>query len=153
MKNTLIVNHTNRTIVMDRTFAKFAANTRTEEYAHLQQVRLDYPKYKVVQRHIKTNDDKNTYKGLTYKYMEDYMLTHGDTETRLANLNEYNELRVISECHSKAYRYPYIKSWFLNKFPEIVTYGKDEAPQVIEQGVRLPDSKANQAQLPAAATA
>ena len=73
MKNTLFVNHVNRTIVMDRTFAKYAANTRTEEYAHLQQVRQDYPTYEVVQRHIKTNENKNTYKGLTYEYMEDYI--------------------------------------------------------------------------------
>ena len=34
MKNTLTINHTNRTIVMDRMFAKYAANTFTEEYAH-----------------------------------------------------------------------------------------------------------------------
>ena len=58
MKNTLTVNHFNRTIVMDRTFARYAANTMTEEYAHLQRVRQDYPTYQVVQRHIKTNQDK-----------------------------------------------------------------------------------------------
>ena len=134
MKNTLFINHDRRTIVMDRTFAKYAANTRTEEYAHLQRVRQDYPEYKVVQRHIKTNDDKNTYKGLTYKYMEDYIMTHGDTDTVLANFNEYKEKRLISECQSKPFRYPVIKSWFLEKFPEIVNFGKDEDPQVIEQG-------------------
>ena len=134
MKNTLTVNHFNRTIVMDRTFAKYAANTRTEEYAHLQQVRQDYPTYEVVQRHIKTNENKITYKGLTYEYMEDYILTHGDTNTVLANMREYNEKKLISECHSKAFRYPVIKSWFLNKFPEIVSFATDNKPTVFEQG-------------------
>ena len=88
----------------------------------------------MVQRHIKTNDNKNTYKGLTYEYMEEYIMTHGDTDTSLANLKEYSELRLISECHSKPFRYPVIKSWFLNKFPEIVNYGKENKPQVLEQG-------------------
>ncbi len=101
---------------MDRTFAKYSANTFTEEYAHLQKVRLDYPTYQVVQRHIRTNDEKKTYKGLTYDYMEDYILTHGTEETRLANYKEYAEKRVISECHGKAFRYPVIKKWFLEKY-------------------------------------
>ena len=55
MKNVLKISHTDRTIVMDRTFAKFAENTMSPEYAHLQQVRQDYPTYTVVQRHIKKN--------------------------------------------------------------------------------------------------
>ena len=123
MTNTLTINHANRTIIMDRTFAKFAANTMTEEYAHLQNVRRDYPNYQVVQRHIRTNSNKKTYKGLTYEYMEDYIMTHGPNETRLANYKEFNEMRVISECHGKAFRYPVIKIWFMEKYPEIANYG------------------------------
>ena len=123
MKNTLKINHANRTIIMDRTFAKFAANTFTEEYAHLQQVRRDYPNYQVVQRHIRTNSGKKTYKGLTYEYMEDYILTHGSKEERIVNFNDYTEMRVIAECHGKAFRYPLIKSWFLDKYPEIADFG------------------------------
>ena len=75
MKNTLKLNHENHTIVMDRTFAKYAENTRSEEYAHLQQVRRDYPEYEVIRRTIKRNSSKKTYNGLTYEWMEDYILT------------------------------------------------------------------------------
>ena len=57
MTNTLKLNHENRTIVMDRTFAKYAEDTRSKEYAHLQQVRWDYPTYQVIQRHIKRKED------------------------------------------------------------------------------------------------
>ncbi len=67
MINKLTVNHANRTIVMDRTFAKFAADTASVEYARLQQVRRDYPNYQVIQRHIRQNAAKKTYKGLTYQ--------------------------------------------------------------------------------------
>ena len=119
MKNTLRLNHAKRTIVMDKTFAKFAANTMSAEYAHLQQVRQDYPLYTVVQRHIRKNTKQEHYHGLTYRYMEDYITTHGSAEDRRI----YDEKKLISECHSKSFRYPVIKSWFLERFPEIKNFG------------------------------
>ena len=120
----LTINHADRLIVMDRTFAKYAANTLNVEYTHLQQVRNDYPEYTIIQRHIKTKKDKNSYHGLTYTYMESYIMTHGTEETRLANFKEYTEKRLISECHSKGFRYPLIKKWFLEKYPEIMAYAQ-----------------------------
>ena len=39
---------------------------------------------------------------------------------------EYRELRLISECHCKARRYPAIKSWFLKKYPEIEEFGQEK---------------------------
>ena len=127
MKNTLRLNHTNRTIVMDRTFAKFAANTMSQEYAHLQRVRMDYPTYTVELRHIKKAPAKECYRGLTYTYMKDYIIARGTKE----DLETYNEMKLISECHSKAFRYPTIKAWFLERFPEIKQFGvrEDTEPQ------------------------
>lgn len=119
MKNTLKLNHNDRTIVMDRTFAKFATNTASEEYAHLQQVRRDYPTYTVVQRHIKKNAAKECYRGLTYTYMDAYIKSHGSAD----DLHTYNEMMLISKCHSKGFRYPTIKAWFLERFPEIKKFG------------------------------
>ena len=40
---------------------------------------------------------------------------------------EYNELRLISECHCKARRYPKIKKWFLKKYPEVEKFGTEES--------------------------
>ena len=62
MKNTLKINHAERTITMDRTFSKNAENTMSAEYAHLQSVRRDYPTYTVVRRQIKKNPNKECYK-------------------------------------------------------------------------------------------
>jgi hypothetical protein len=104
---------------MDRTFAKNAENTRSEEYAHLQAVRKDYPDYTVTLKTIKKNPNKESYKGLTYDYMEDYILTHGSEEEILENFAEYKELRLIAKCHSRSMRYPTIKRWFLEKYPAI----------------------------------
>ena len=124
MKNTLRVNSNARVLVMDRTFAKYAANVRNEEYAILQQARQDYPTYAVVTRRIKRDPNRETYAGLTYQYMENYILTHERADTVDKVMAEYRELRLISECHCKARRYPAIKSWFLKKYPEIEEFGQ-----------------------------
>ena len=124
MKNTLKLNHAKREIVMDATFARNAENTMSPEYAHLQNVRRDYPEYAVIRRTIKRNANKESYKGLTYEFMETYILSHGTSETRIANLREFNEMRLIAECHSQAFRYPVIKSWFLDMYPEVKNFGK-----------------------------
>ena len=134
MKNILKIDHAKRIIVMDRTFDKMSKNTLSKEYAHLQQVRKDYPTYAVIQRQIKKNSNKETYNGLTYEYMEGYIMTHGSVETIQANLREFEEMRLISKCHSKAFRYPVIKSWFLQKYPEIAKFGVCGAPKTEEIG-------------------
>lgn len=133
MKNTLKICHEDGTIVMDATFAKKSANTMSAEYAHLQQVRRDYPTYTVKTRHIKRNSNKKTYDGLTYAYMENYIRTHGTKEERQATLEEFNEMILISKCHSKAKRYPTIKHWFLEKYPAIANFGMP-TEQTIEEG-------------------
>ena len=130
MKNILKIDHPTKTITMDRTFAKNAENTRSEEYAHLQNVRRDYPHYTVVRRQIKPNPNKECWKGLTYEYMENYIKTHGTEDERKSNLKEYEELRLISECHSTCKRYPTIKKWFLAKYPEIAEFGMFASEEV-----------------------
>ena len=139
MKNTCKVSHAKREIVMDALFARNAENTLSPEYAHLQNVRRDYPAYAVVRRTIKRNANKESYKGLTYEYMETYILSHGKQETRLANLREFNEMRLIAECHSKAFRYPVIKSWFLEMYPEVKNFGtKVEAVAEEQEETEIP---------------
>ena len=123
MKNTLKIDFVNGRIVMDRTFAKNCTNTASDEYTQLQRVRLDYPNFKVYTRHIKKNTKKESYKGLTYAYMEDYIRRHEEGEKLREVLTEYSELRLIAECHSTGHRYPTIKKWFLAKYPEVSGFG------------------------------
>ena len=123
MKNTLKIDFDTKTIIMDRTFAKKVEDTRSDEYLHLQTVRKDYPDYRVIARQIKRNPDKKTYSGLTYEYMENYILGHGsDAEVQEA-LSEYRELRQIAKCHGKGKGYPVIKQWFLERYPKIEDFG------------------------------
>ena len=51
------------------------------------------------------------------------------------NLAEYEELLLLSECHSRSRRYPAIKRWFLEMYPEVVTYGSvEERPKILQIG-------------------
>lgn len=123
MKNTLKIDYKNNKIIMDNTFAKNACDTKSDEYAHLQQVRRDYPNYEVVLRTIKKNHNKNTYSGLTYDYMKNYILKYEPVETRKMVLDELEEMIDISLCQNKSRRYPTIKKWFLEKYPKIANFG------------------------------
>ena len=62
------------------------------------------------------------YRGLTYEYMERYIATHN-----VDMMKVFDELRLISECHSV--RYPTIKNWFLETFPEVAQFGVAEVEE------------------------
>lgn len=139
MKNTLKIDFAKERIIMDRTFAKNAQNTNSPEYAHLQQVRQDYPTFTVMLRTIKKNPNKECYKGLTYEYMFDYIMKYEPVETRRDVLTELDDMIFISKCHSKAKRYPVIKNWFLEKYPEILEFGMPTIDVPVENKVaKLP---------------
>lgn len=118
-------------LLMDKAFAKNASIVGSREYEMLQDARKAYPEYKVKTRKIKRNEAKECYKGLTYDFMEDYILTHEPAETLDEVFNEFSEMLLISQCHSKAFRYPVIKRWFLDKYPEIKRYGMPKPKVVI----------------------
>lgn len=110
-------------IVMNKTFVKMAENPMSDEYAMLQTIRQDYPLFQVRVREIRKNPKKETYAGLTYQYMRDYIIRHSDLEDEAEATKEFDELRYVSKCHSKSQRYPIIKKWFLAKYPEIAEFG------------------------------
>ena len=124
MANTLRINHENRQIIMDRTFAKNASDTRSAEYQHMQKVKQDYPTFEVIRKQIKRNPAKESYKGLTYEFMRNYISTHEPKETVNDMLAAFDEMLLISRCHS--IRYPRIKEWFLKKYPNIEEYALKE---------------------------
>lgn len=122
MKNDLRIDFTKNEIIMSRSFEKCASIAGSEEYRRLQAVRMDYPNFSVVRRSIKKAPTKETYAGLTYTYMENYIAKHDNSEERR---KVYDELRLIGSCHKVSY--PTIKKWFLETYPEIVEFGIEGA--------------------------
>lgn len=114
MKNTLKIDHANGLIIMDRTFSKKQSNTDSREFRRLMAIHRDFPDYEIITKKISKNANKESYKGLTYEYMERYIHAHPRCNEYI---EKYSELRFLAECHS--IRYPTIKKWFLNTFPEI----------------------------------
>ena len=123
MKNDLRIDFTKNEIIMSRSFEKCASIAGSEEYRRLQLVRQDYPTFSVVRRSIKKAPTKETYAGLTYEYMRDYIILHSTPEDELAAVAEFDELILVSKCHSKSQRYPVIKKWFLTKYPQADDFG------------------------------
>ena len=137
-----------KTIEMTKAFAKAATDPRSDEYALLQQVRRDYPRFKVTQRTINHKKSQEHYAGLTYEYMETYIMAHGTMEERVKNLKDFNELRMIAMCHSKARAFPFIRSWFLDLFPEVEKFGVKIAKVEVEEDI---EEEEEQLALPAPA--
>lgn len=140
MTNYAKIDHTNRRIIMDRTFAKNSEIVGSTEYNQLQACRKDYPSYTVVRREIKKNPNQERYGGLTYRYMEEYIMTHESKETVKAVLSEFSEMLLISRGHSKAFRYPTIKRWFLLRYPEFAMFAVESAEDQEVKVFELRDS-------------
>lgn len=132
-KSKLKVIYAESVIEMNTTFAKMMQNPLSDEYALLQKTRMENPDFAVRRRQIKPNRKKETYAGLTYGYMRGYIDTHASEETRDQELAEFDELVLISKCHGRSLRYPTIKKWFLNKYPEVAKFGVDAAPEAEEE--------------------
>ena len=156
-KNTIKVDFASNKIIIDKTFAKKASDVRSEEYKLLQQVRNDYPTYTVAVREIKKNPKKESYKGLTYQYMREYINTvEKNEEIKEAVHAEMDRLILISQCHSQSKRYPEIKKWFLDKYPEVKEFGvpkeeasaEEETAEVIETVMMPAKVNANVANIP-----
>lgn len=119
--NNITVNAATRSIVLSKKFAVAAAKYGTEEYRMLQEVRRDYPGFKVVEVARKASKNaRNTYKGLTYEYMEAYISKHDKDGTKMRQFfiltasEKSEETKVM-----KAVSYQKVKNWFLAEFEEI----------------------------------
>lgn len=129
----IIINREKNEVIMTSKFSRKADDPRTDEFRLLQEVKALYPNITVKNHTIKKNPNKECYRGLTYEYMREYILTHENAITVNTVLAEFDEMILISKCHSKGYRYPTIKKWFLEKYPKVEKFGKE----VIEEDNQL----------------
>ena len=120
------INFKKQTVEMTKKFAKAAEKFGSNEYQQLQEARHDYPTFKVVIVSHKASSQKESYKGLTYSYMESYISTHDDEKKSI--MAEYEMLRGLSaeaqEFLAEPCSYLEMKSWFLKKFPAIAEFHK-----------------------------
>ena len=115
----ITINTKNNSIVITKAFSKKASRFGSDAYKELQEARKDYPNYRVV---VRTTSKKNdSFKGLTYAYMEKYIAKHDDEDQSI--MEEYKILRGIGseseELMADSFSYGEMREWFFKKFPEI----------------------------------
>ena len=122
----MFINEKKNTIELSKKESKAAAKFGTPEYKNLQEARKDYPGFKVVTITRKSTAKKESYKGLTYAYMETYIQKHDDENKTI--MAEYKMLRGLTEeaeeALAESFTYLEMKDWFLKKFPAIAEFHK-----------------------------
>ena len=128
------INETKRVIEVTKAFAKEASKYGTMEYRELQEVRRDYPNFKVVTRSAGKN--KDGFKGLTLDYMETYIKKHREIEIENEETGKKSKRDLLVEFYgycgkdkkgnkvdfSKTAPYGKIKKWFLETYPVFEEY-------------------------------
>lgn len=106
------VDFINSKIVLTKKFYKAATTLNTPEYNTLLQLRTQNPGYEIVLKEIRKKEGKKSYRNLTYKHMEEYIITLEGEESE--NLKEFNNVLKLSKV--QAGPYAYVKTWFLKKY-------------------------------------
>ena len=118
------INLTERTIALTKKEMTAASRYGSDAYKELQNARRDNPGFEIVTitRMVKTQ--RETYKGLTYEYMEKYIKTHDDEKGTI-----WREYKI---CRGKPldekdlipvpYTYREMREWFLGKYEAIAKF-------------------------------
>ena len=117
-----------KTLEVTKTFAKAASRYGSEAYMKLRSARNDFPDFKVVVRSTAAKK-KDSFKGLTYAYMEKYIAAHDDEKETA--MKEFLDLRGQSdeakEALAESCSYKEIKDWFLAQYEEINQFHNNRA--------------------------
>ena len=117
------INFTNNTIVVTSAFAKKASDPSSKEFRELQKTLKTFPTFTVERHTIKKNPSKESYAGLTYAFMREYIETHVEVNKVIQALEDLEEQIYLTKCHS--IKFPTVRKWFLATYPEIKdNYGK-----------------------------
>ena len=120
----MIVDPRAGTITLSSAFEKKAFTPGTDEYKRLMSVRADFPECRLETRQFKTNTKQDRHRGLTYKFMREYISSHEKDPKPVLEVLE--DQICTSKGHSLSRRYPTIKSWFLERYPSYAMFGMTE---------------------------
>ncbi len=122
-KNNVTINHVTKEIVISKQFNTRAKRYNTPEYKELLNVIKDFPSYEVKVRttNSRVNRKADSYKGLTYSYMETYVRSHDKDGLK------YKEFIALLPSRAKGFNkedsvilkdqsYGVVKKWFLSTF-------------------------------------
>ena len=117
----IAINYERKTIEITKAFSKKAKVYNSEEYKELVDACQKFPTYvlTIVENKRSNRNNKESYKGLTFDFMENYIKTHSENkEEDLKALRQMTGRVNEGELENKK-NYPDIKKWFLAKFDEL----------------------------------
>lgn len=123
------VDFINSKIILTKKFYKAATTLNTPEYNTLLQLRTQNPGYEIVLKEIKKKEGKKSYRNLTYKHMEEYIITLEGEESE--TLKEFNNVLKLSKV--QAGPYAYVKAWFLKKYGDAFKSEEEAAEATAEK--------------------
>lgn len=118
------INLTERTIALTKKEMTAASRYGSKAYKELQNARRDNPGFEIVTitRTVKTQ--RETYKGLTYAYMEKYIKAHDDEACTV--WKEYKIRRgeplEPQDVIPVPYTYRETRDWFLEKYEAVAKF-------------------------------
>lgn len=127
----IIIDRTNKTIVITKAFDKKAQQFKSNEYNLLKEAQTENEGFEVV---VKSAPKKDSHKGLSFEYMEKYLELTEKTEL----LDEFKVL-TNSKGRNKSASYGEVKEWFLHRCPEFdeAVAKNNEAKESIVKKVKL----------------
>ena len=118
------INMFEREIVLTKKEMTAASRYGSDAYKELQNARRDYPGYEVVIVTKTVKTQRETYKGLTYEYMEKYIKTHDDEAGTI--WREYKIFRGKpldeKDLIPVPYTYREMREWFLEKYKAVAEF-------------------------------
>mgnify|MGYP005880026963 CR=1 FL=1 len=102
-----------RSIIASATTLKKARNPQSAECKMLLRMMSEHPDFEVAEKTIQKKPGKQTYKGLTFGTMEDYIQTQDNSKKQLAI---YQAVRRMAKIKGK--EYALTKHWFLQSYPD-----------------------------------
>lgn len=108
MKN-ITINYTKKTIEITKSFEKKAREYGSVAYHELSRVRNEFPTFDIA---IKAPKVSNTFKGMDYNFMVEYISKQENADEIMADFNRLRENELS---------YGEIKQWFVGKFPVFAT--------------------------------
>lgn len=127
-KNIFSISFTEHTISGSKSALKKASNPASAEYKELTTKMALHPTFKVVEK--EPNTDKNTYKGMDFKMMRNYINAQPNAKELMAEFD-----MAVAMFNGK---YPLVKKWFLDTFKDDAdTFKVSEAKkQIADDKVR-----------------
>ena len=101
----ITINYKKNTIEITKSFEKKASAYGSEAYYELSEARKAFPNYRLV---VKTTKSNNSFKGMKYEFMMEYISKHDDAEQRM---EEFEKLRACDLSYGE------IKQWFIETYP------------------------------------